>query len=190
MKQKISNINIKNKYKSKNISISNNYETSEYNTKKVDNLSTNAVNKFGIQNLKIFLNNKEYEKSANNKKFGKRTGLWNAINEKEKENRHVKSQDNVIKGTNNLLTFHKNKKVTRNISYVTLYNKKKSLPNSKSNISAKIKNNENQLECDRDYYLNEALQQYENHCVVVSDGIHPFFFDPKSETNKKIIYKK
>ena len=135
-------INIKNKYKSKNISISNNYETSEYNTKKVDNLSTNAVNKFGIQNLKIFLNNKEYEKSANNKKFGKRAGLWNAINEKEKENRHVKSQDNVIKGANNLLTFHKNKKVTRNISYVTLYNKKKSLPNSKSNISAKIKNNE------------------------------------------------
>ena len=54
----------------------------------------------------------------------------------------MKSQDNVIKGTNNLLTFHKNKKVTRNISYVTLYNKKKSLPNSKSNISAKIKNNE------------------------------------------------
>ena len=136
-------INIKNTYRTKNISISNNYETSEYNTKKVDNLSANAVNKLGIQNLKIFLNNKEYEKSANNKKFVKRIGLWNAINEKEKENRHVKSQDNnVIKGTNNLLTFHKNKKVTRNISYVTLYNKKKSLPTSKSNISAKLKNNE------------------------------------------------
>ena len=54
--------------------------------------------------------------------------------------------------------------------------------------SRKILKYENQLECDRDYYLNEALQQYENHCVVVSDGIHPFFFDPKSETNRKSFY--
>ena len=33
----------------------------------------------------------------------------------------------------NLLTFHKNKKQTRNISYVTLY-RKKSLPNSRKAI--------------------------------------------------------
>ena len=134
-------INIKNK--NKNISINNNYEISEYNIKKVDNISTNAIQKIGLANLKIFLNNKEYDKSVNNKKFVRKIGLWKVINEKEKEkeNKHVKSQDNnAIKKTNNLLTFHRNKKITRNISYVTLY-KKKSLPTSKSNISAKIKKN-------------------------------------------------
>ena len=134
-------INIKNK--NKNISINNNYEISEYNIKKVDNISTNAIQKIGLANLKIFLNNKEYDKSVNNKKFVRKIGLWKVINEKEKEkeNKHVKSQDNnAIKKTNNLLTFHRNKKITRNISYVTL-NKKKSLPTSKSNISAKIKKN-------------------------------------------------
>ena len=133
-------INIKNK--NKNTSISNNYETSEYNTKKVDNISANIIKKLGIQNLKIYLKNKEYEKSANNKKFMKKIGLWNAINEKEKGDRHLKSQDNNPnkKETDNLLTFNKNKKVIRNISYVTLY-RKRSLPTSKSNISAKIKKN-------------------------------------------------
>ena len=136
-------INIKNKNKNKNISINNNYEISEYNIKKVDNISTNAIQKIGLANLKIFLNNKEYDKSVNNKKFVRKIGLWKVINEKEKEkeNKHVKSQDNnAIKKTNNLLTFHRNKKITRNISYVTLH-KKKSLPTSKSNISAKIKKN-------------------------------------------------
>ena len=130
-------INIKNKYKNKNISNSN-YETSDYNTKKVNNLSTNLANKLGIQNIKILLNNKDYEKTVNNKKFVGRVGLWNVINEKEKENRHLKSQDNIKKRNSNLLTFQRNKKLTRNVPYVTLY-KKKSLPTSKSNISAKIK---------------------------------------------------
>ncbi len=135
-------INIKNKNKN----ISNNYETSEFNTKKPDNFSTNIAAKLGIQNIKILLNNKEYEKSASNKKFIRKNGLWNILNEKEREkreNRHVKSQDNnIVKRMDNLLTFHKNKKQTRNISYVTLY-RKKSLPNSRNNIRIKniIRNN-------------------------------------------------
>ena len=100
-------INIKNKNKN----ISNNYETSEFNTKKPDNFSTNIAAKLGIQNIKILLNNKEYEKSASNKKFIRKNGLWNILNEKEREkreNRHVKSQDNnIVKRMDNLLTFHK-----------------------------------------------------------------------------------
>ena len=135
-------INIKNKNKNKNITNSNNYETFELNKKKGDNLSVNFYKKIGIQNLKIVLNNKEYQKTAKNKKSAKRIGLWNAINDNDKENKRVKSQDNnVINSVNNLLMFHKNKKVSRNISSVILY-KKKSLPTNKSNISAKLKANE------------------------------------------------
>ncbi len=130
-------INIKNK----NI----NFESSEYNnndnnSKRHNNLSAKIINKLKVQNLKIFLNNKEQEKSASNKKYIKKIGLWNIIN--DKENRRLKSQDNnIFKKAENLLTFHKSKKLNRNISYATLY-RKKSLPTSKSNISTKIKSNQ------------------------------------------------
>ena len=134
-------INIKNKN-------NNNYESSDINnnennnTKKPSNLSANIINKLKVQNLKIILNNKEHEKSASNKKYIKKIGLWNIINN-DKENRRVKSQDNnLIKKAENILTFHKGKKMTRNISYVTLYNKKKTLPTNKSNMSNKMYSNQ------------------------------------------------
>ena len=161
-------INIKNKYK--NISNSNNNETSEYYNRKVDNLSTNAVNKIGIENLKILLNNKEIEKTAKNKKLIGKIGLWNAINEKDKENRHVKSQDNnADKRAQNLLTFHKNKKVTRNISFVTLY-KKKSLPASKSNISTKIKNKDVQNQI-KNIFRNNNINDFTKNTNYSKDKI-------------------
>ena len=147
---------IKIKNKNRNNNTSNNNETSELNNaKKPNNLSAGVVNKIGVQYLKIFLNNKEYKNTSGNKKFGGRIGLWNVIN--EKENRHVKSQDNyIVKKTDNLLTFHKNKKVNRNISYISLY-KKNSVPTSKGNISAKIKKNE--------YVQNKINNIFRNHNI-------------------------
>ena len=69
-------------------------------------------------------------------------GLWNIIKDKDNVNTHVKSQDNnANKRANKLITFYKNKKVSRNISYFFLH-KKKSIPTSKSNISAKSKKSE------------------------------------------------
>ena len=145
---------IKIKNKNRNNNTSNNNETSELNNAKIpNNLSANIINKIGTHNLKIYLNNKEYENTANNKKLRGRIGLWNAIN--EKENRHVKSQDNyIVRRTDNILTFHKNKKVNRNISFVSLY-KKNSVPTSKGNISAKIKKN--------DYVQNQINNIFRNH---------------------------
>lgn len=125
-------------FKNDNNSV-NNYETSEINnTKKLSK-------KTGVKNLKIILNNK-YEESGSirsNRKIAKKIGLWKAIND-NKENRHVKSQDNYItKKRDNLLTFHKNKIVTRNISYISRY-KKKSFSKSKNNISSKTKKSYNE----------------------------------------------
>ena len=135
-------INIKNKHKNKNISTSNNYETFEFKNKKGQNLSANLYKTIGIQNLKIAVNDKEFEKTTKNKRSAKKLGLWNIINDKDNVNTHVKSQDNnANKRANKLITFYKNKKVSRNISYFFLH-KKKSLPTSKSNISAKSKKNE------------------------------------------------
>ena len=135
-------INIKNKHKNKNISTSNNYETFEFKNKKGQNLSANLYKTIGIQNLKIVVNDKEFEKTTKNKRSAKKLGLWNIINDKDNVNTHVKSQDNnANKRANKLITFYKNKKVSRNISYFFLH-KKKSLPTSKSNISAKSKKNE------------------------------------------------
>jgi len=135
-------INIKNKHKNKNISTSNNYETFEFKNKKGQNLSANLYKTIGIQNLKIVVNDKEFEKTTKNKRSAKKLGLWNIINDKDNINTHVKSQDNnANKRANKLITFYKNKKVSRNISYFFLH-KKKSLPTSKSNISAKSKKNE------------------------------------------------
>ena len=135
-------INIKNKHKNKNISTSNNYETFEFKNKKGQNLSANLYKTIGIQNLKIVVNDKEFEKTTKNKRSAKKLGLWNIINDKDNVNTHVKSQDNnANKRANKLITFYKNKKVSRNISYFFLH-KKKSIPTSKSNISAKSKKNE------------------------------------------------
>ena len=114
--------------KDNNNNTNNNYETSEFNkTKKQSILSKNIFKKVGTQSFKIFWNNKEYEKNFIIRKITK-------IHTK-KEKKHIKSQEN-------LLTFHKNKKATRNLSYFSLY-KKKSLPTNKSNsnISTKIKKN-------------------------------------------------
>ena len=135
-------INIKNKHKNKNLSTSNNYETFEFKNKKGQNLSANLYKTIGIQNLKIVVNDKEFEKTTKNKRSAKKLGLWNIINDKDNVNTHVKSQDNnANKRANKLITFYKNKKVSRNISYFFLH-KKKSIPTSKSNISAKSKKNE------------------------------------------------
>ena len=110
--------------KDNNNNTNNNYETSEFNkTKKQSILSKNIFKKVGTQSFKIFWNNKEYEKNFIIRKITK-------IHTK-KEKKHIKSQDN-------LLTFHKNKKATRNLSYFSLY-KKKSLPTNKSNSNISIK---------------------------------------------------
>lgn len=53
--------------------------------------------------------------------------------------------------------------------------------------SRRILKYENQLDCDRDYSLNEALRQYENF-YVLGDGTHPFYTDPKNEENRKSFY--
>ena len=90
--------------------------------------------KVGAKSLTVLLNNKEYEKSFRNEKLIKKIKLWNDNN----ENRELESQNNnyITKKQDNLLTFHKNKIVTRNISYISRY-KKKSFSKSKNNISSK-----------------------------------------------------
>ena len=55
--------------------------------------------------------------------------------------------------------------------------------------SRRILKYENQLDCDRDYYLNEALRQYKDF-YVMGDGTHPFYTDPKNEENRKSFYNK
>lgn len=55
--------------------------------------------------------------------------------------------------------------------------------------SRRILKYENQLDCDRDYYLNKALREYENF-YVMGDGTHPFYTDPKNEENRKSFYNK
>ena len=55
--------------------------------------------------------------------------------------------------------------------------------------SRKILKYENQLDCDKDYYLNKALREYKNF-YVLGDGTHPFYTDPKNEENRKSFYNK
>lgn len=55
--------------------------------------------------------------------------------------------------------------------------------------SRKILKYENQLDCDKDYYLNKALREYGNF-YVMEDGTHPFYTDPKNEENRKSFYNK
>lgn len=55
--------------------------------------------------------------------------------------------------------------------------------------SRKILKYENQLDCDRNYYLNEALQHYKSF-YAMEDGTHPFYTDPKNENNRKSFYNK
>ena len=119
-----------------NINSLNNQEKSELydKVKKIDK-------KVGAKSLTVLLNNKEYEKSFRNEKLIKKIKLWNDNN----ENRELESQNNnyITKKQDNLLTFHKNKIVTRNISYISRY-KKKSFSKSKNNISSKTKKSYNE----------------------------------------------
>ena len=114
-----------------NINSLNNQEKSELydKVKKIDK-------KVGAKSLTVLLNNKEYEKSFRNKKLIKKIKLWNDNN----ENRELESQNNnyITKKQDNLLTFHKNKIVTRNISYISRY-KKKSFSKLGIHIIPKIK---------------------------------------------------
>lgn len=55
--------------------------------------------------------------------------------------------------------------------------------------SRKILKYENQLDCDRDYYLNKALDECRGF-YVMDDGTHPFYTDPKNENNRKSFYNK
>lgn len=55
--------------------------------------------------------------------------------------------------------------------------------------SRKILKYENQLDCDRDYYLNKALGECRGF-YVIDDGTHPFYTDPKNENNRKSFYNK
>lgn len=55
--------------------------------------------------------------------------------------------------------------------------------------SRKILKYENQLDCDRDYYLNKALDECRGF-YVIDDGTHPFYTDPKNENNRKSFYNK
>ena len=153
-------INFKN-----NNNSTNNYETSEFNnTRKHNNLSRNIIRKIGTHSFKIFWNNKDYEKNAIIRKIKK-------INN-NKENKHMKSQDN-------LLTFHKSKKATRNLSYFSLY-KKKSLPTSKGNISAKIKKNT--------YVQNNILNIFRNY-INKDSNKKSYYSKDKIKNMKKISFK-
>ena len=153
-------INFKN-----NNNSTNNYETSEFNnTRKHNNLSRNIIRKIGTHSFKIFWNNKDYEKNAIIRKIKK-------INN-NKENKHMKSQDN-------LLTFHKSKKATRNLSYFSLY-KKKSLPTSKGNISAKIKKNT--------YVQNNILNIFRNY-IIKDSNKKLYYSKDKIKNVKKISFK-
>ena len=153
-------INFKN-----NNNSTNNYEMSEFNnTRKHNNLSRNIIRKIGTHSFKIFWNNKDYEKNAIIRKIKK-------INN-NKENKHMKSQDN-------LLTFHKSKKATRNLSYFSLY-KKKSLPTSKGNISAKIKKNT--------YVQNNILNIFRNY-IIKDSNKKSYYSKDKIKNVKKISFK-
>lgn len=55
--------------------------------------------------------------------------------------------------------------------------------------SRKILKYENQLDCDRDYYLNKALDECRGF-YVMDDGTHPFYTDSKNENNRKSFYNK
>lgn len=55
--------------------------------------------------------------------------------------------------------------------------------------SRRILKYENQLDCDRDYYLNKALEECRGF-YVMDDGTHPFYTDPKNENNRKSFYNK
>lgn len=55
--------------------------------------------------------------------------------------------------------------------------------------SRKILKYENQLDCDRDYYLNKALGECRSF-YVMDDGTHPFYTDSKNENNRKSFYNK
>ena len=119
-----------------NLNSMNNYVKSVLNKRVI-----NYKNNINSKSLTVLLNNKEYEKSFRNKKLIKKIKLWNDNN----ENRELESQNNnyITKKQDNLLTFHKNKIVTRNISYISRY-KKKSFSKSKNNISSKTKKSYNE----------------------------------------------
>lgn len=55
--------------------------------------------------------------------------------------------------------------------------------------SRRILKYENQLDCDRDYYLNKALKEY-GIFGEMWDGAHPFYTDSKNENNRKSFYNK
>jgi hypothetical protein len=152
-------------FKNDNNSV-NNYETSEINnTKKLSK-------KTGVKNLKIILNNKYEEIGSirSNRKIVKKIGLWKAIND-NKENRHVKSQDNYItKKRDNLLTFHKNKISTKNISYFSI-NKKKPVPTSKTNISVKNQKNENVKNKIKNIFRNHKIKDFSRNSNYSKDKI-------------------
>lgn len=55
--------------------------------------------------------------------------------------------------------------------------------------SKRILKYENQLDCDKDYYLNKALKEYGDFGKMW-DEAHPFYTDPKNENNRKSFYNK
>jgi hypothetical protein len=84
-----------------------------------------------------------------------------------------------MKSQDNLLTFHKSKKATRNLSYFSLY-KKKSLPTSKGNISAKIKKNT--------YVQNNILNIFRNY-INKDSNKKSYYSKDKIKNMKKISFK-
>ena len=155
-----------------NINSLNNQEKSELydKVKKIDK-------KVGAKSLTVLLNNKEYEKSFRNKKLIKKIKLWNDNN----ENRELESQNNnyITKKQDNLLTFHKNKIVTRNISYISRY-KKKSFSKSKNNISSKTK---------KSYYEQNTVQNIFRKYKIKNLVGNSYYSKDKIENIKKQSYR-
>ena len=79
----------------------------------------------------------------------------------------MKRQDNYItKKRDNLLTFHKNKISTKNISYFSI-NKKKPIPTSKTNISVKNQKNENVKNKIKNIFRNHKIKDFSGIQIIL-----------------------
>lgn len=56
------------------------------------------------------------------------------------------------------------------------------------NDARRILKYENQLDCDKDYYLNKALGEYGNF-YVMGDGTHPFYSERVEKTYESLVHR-